>query len=301
MEYKGGIGMEFIPAKTIVTRCKGNDWFGIDYKMNIYKGCSHGCIYCDSRSSCYGVENFDVVKAKKDALQIIRRELRGKIKSGVIGTGSMADPYNPMEAKYGLTRSGLELIAQYGFGVAIATKSPLVIRDIDILKEIKRTNPVLVKMTITTCDDTLSKIVEPHVAPTSERFKAIKTLSEAGITCGLLLMPVLPFIEDNERNIKEIVRQAALNGARFIYPAIGMTLRDNQREYYFEALDKHFPGLQQKYIENFGNSYECTSIEIKKLWQVFTTECKKYGLIYKMKDIINLYQSSYKVEQLSLF
>lgn len=242
-----------------------------------------------------------LLKRKKDALQIIRRELRGKIKSGVIGTGSMSDPYNPMEAKYGLTRSGLELIAQYGFGVAIATKSPLVTRDIDILKEIKRNNPVLVKMTITTCDDTLSKIVEPHVAPTSERFKAIQTLSEAGITCGLLLMPVLPFIEDNERNIKEIVRQAALNGARFIYPAIGMTLRDNQREYYFEALDKHFPGLQQKYIENFGNSYECTSIEIKKLWQVFTTECKKYGLIYKMKDIINLYQSSYKVEQLSLF
>lgn len=293
--------MEFIPAKTIVTRCKGNDWFGIDYKMNIYKGCNHGCIYCDSRSSCYGIDNFDEVRAKKDALQIIRAELKGKIRTGVVGTGSMSDPYNPMERKYGLTRGGLELIAQYGFGVAIATKSPLITRDIDILKQIQRNAPVLVKMTVTTCDDELCKIIEPHVALTSQRFAAIKELSEAGITCGLLLMPVLPFIEDNEENICEIVRQAAFNGAKFIYPAIGMTLRENQREYYFEALERHFPGVKEKYITHFGNNYECRSIEIGKLWKVFTTQCTKYGLAYKMQDIINLYQTPYKVEQLTLF
>lgn len=293
--------MEFIPAKTIVTRCKGGHWFGIDYNMNIYKGCSHGCIYCDSRSGCYGIDNFNEVKAKKGALQIIRTELKRKIRTGVVGTGSMSDPYNPMEREYGLTRGGLELIAKYGFGVAIATKSPLVTRDIDILKEIQKHSPVLIKMTVTTCDDALCKIIEPHVAPTSERLKAIKELSEAGIVCGLLLMPVLPFIEDNEDNIREIVRQAALNGAKFIYPAIGMTLRENQREYYFDALDKHFPGVKEKYIMHFGNSYECRSVEIEKLWKVFTTECKKYGLVYKMQDIINLYQTPYKVEQLTLF
>ncbi len=293
--------MEFIEAKTIVTRCKGDKWFGIDYNMNIYKGCSHGCIYCDSRSGCYGIEEFDKVRAKKDALQIIRNELKGKVKTGVIGTGSMSDPYNPYEKEYGLTRGGLELIARYGFGVAIATKSPLVTRDIDILKEIQKNRPVLIKMTVTTCDDALCKIIEPNVAPTSERFKAIKELSEAGIVCGLLLMPVLPFIEDHEENICEIVRQAALYGAKFIYPAIGMTLRENQREYYFDALDKHFPGIKEKYITHYGNSYECRSIEIEKLWGIFTMQCKKYGLLYKMKDIISLYQTPYKVEQLTLF
>lgn len=293
--------MEFIPAKTIITRCKGNEWFGIDYNMNIYRGCSHGCIYCDSRSSCYGIEDFDTVTAKKDALSIIYQELRKKVKTGVIGTGSMSDPYNPMEAKYGLTRGALEIIERFGFGITIATKSPLVTRDLDLLKKIQKNNAVLVKMTVTTCDDALCKIIEPHVAPTSKRFEAIKTLSEAGITCGLLMMPVLPFIEDSEENIKEIIRQAALNGAKFIYPAIGMTLRENQREYYFDNLDKHFPHLKEKYIKAFGKSYECRSVDLQKLWQVFTKECEKVGIVYKMQDIIKTYQNPCDIEQLSLF
>ena len=293
--------MEFIPAKTIITRCKDNEWFGVDYNMNIYKGCSHGCIYCDSRSNCYGIEDFDKVRAKKDALHILQGQLRGKVKTGVIGMGAMSDPYNPMEAKYGLTRGALELVAQYGFGITLATKSPLVTRDIDMLKKIQKNSPVLIKMTVTTCDDTLCSIVEPHVAPTSERFKAIKTLSEAGIICGILMMPVLPFIEDNETNIKGIIKQAALSGAKFIYPAIGMTLRENQREYYFDMLDKHFPHAKEKYIQAFGNSYTCKSLDIEKLWSIFTQECEKVGIVYKMKDIIKLYQNPYEVEQLSLF
>lgn len=149
--------IEYIPAKTIVTKTKSPEWFGMDYNMNIYKGCCHGCIYCDSRSECYHVENFDKVRAKENALQIIRDDLRRKVKKGVIGTGAMSDPYNPFEEKLCLTRHALELVDAYEFGIAIATKSPLITRDADILSGIKEHSPVLCKITITTADDELSK------------------------------------------------------------------------------------------------------------------------------------------------
>ena len=293
--------MEFIPAKTMLSYAKGEHWFGIDYNMNIYKGCSHGCIYCDSRSSCYGIEDFDEIKAKKDAILILHNELRRKVKTGVVGTGAMSDPYNPLEKQYGLTRSALELINQYGFGVAIATKSPLIMRDIDILKEINKHSPVIVKITVTAYEDELCKIIEPRVAPSSERFKAIKALTDAGIFTGILMMPVLPFIGDNEDNIRGIVREAAKMGVRFIYPAIGMTLRENQREWYFTQLDKYFPGTKEKYIQQYGNQYECRSIHLKELRQVLIKECEKYGILYRMTDIIKASRKSHEVEQLSLF
>lgn len=293
--------MEFIPAKTMLSYAKGEHWFGIDYNMNIYKGCCHGCIYCDSRSNCYGIESFDEVRAKKDALLILHNELRRKVKTGIIGTGAMSDPYNPFEKQYGLTRSALELINQYGFGVAIATKSSLITRDIDLLKAINKHSPVIAKITITAYKDDLCKIIEPKVASSSERFKAIKALAEAGIFTGVLMMPVLPFIADNEENIKSIVVEAAASGARFIYPAIGMTLRENQREWYFEKLDQYFPGTKEKYIQHYGNQYECKSIDFVKLRRLFVKECERYGLLYKMSDIIKASRKNHEVEQLSLF
>lgn len=294
--------MEFIPAKTLVTRTKDLSWFGARYNMNIYKGCPHGCIYCDSRSSCYQIEDFGTVRAKEDALAIIRKQLRGRIGAGVISTGSMSDPYNPCEKEYGLTREALKLIDAYHFGVAIATKSDLITRDIDILSKINKHSPTIVKLTITACEDELSKIVEPHVCPSSKRFEALKQISEAGIFCGVLMMPILPFIEDHEDNIVGIVRKAAQCGVQFIYPAIGMTMRQGQREYFYQKLDEHFPGIRAKYERQFSSRYQCTSSKVKKLWPIFTAECKKYGILYKMPDIIKAYQSGFwQEEQLSLF
>ena len=295
--------MEWIPAKTIITRTKDRSWFGTRYNMNIYKGCSHGCIYCDSRSLCYRVENFNTVRAKENAISIIEKELRGRLGKGVIGTGSMSDPYNPLEAKYELTRQALELINQYRFGVAIATKSDLIARDIDILQKINKHSPVIVKMTVTTSDDSLCKKIEPHVCLSSQRLAALKKISEAGIFCGILMMPILPYIEDTEENIRSIVALAAENGANFIYPAIGMTMRIGQREYFYLELEKHFPELKKKYERQFGQRYYCTSPQVKHLWQVFVASCKAYGILYKMPDIIKVYQSGYwqEVTQLSLF
>jgi len=161
--------MEFIPAKRIISGyAKGNAWFGNNYNMNIYKGCCHGCIYCDSRSECYGVYNFDEVKAKEGVLALIGRELKSKRRTGIVGTGAMSDPYNPYEKEYRLTRGALELINANRFGVSIATKSDLIVRDIDVLKSIKNHSPVLVKITITTADDILSKTIEPNVAVSSK-------------------------------------------------------------------------------------------------------------------------------------
>lgn len=294
--------MDFVPAKTIISGyAEDNMWFGCNYNMNIYKGCCHGCIYCDSRSECYGVENFDIVRAKDNALALIERELKSKRRKGVVGTGAMSDPYNPFEKDYRLTRDALELINRYGFGVAIATKSDLVLRDIDLLKKISKHSPVLIKITITSADDELCRKIESHAALSSQRFEAIRELSEAGINAGVLLMPVLPFIEDNEENIKGIIELAHNSGARFIYPAFGVTLRQNQRDWFFARLDELFPSVKEKYIESFGNAYECRSPNSKALWKLFQSECDKTGIIYKMNEIISAYKKGYENDQLSLF
>lgn len=294
--------MEWIPAKTILSGYSENNlWFGTNYNMNLYKGCSHGCIYCDSRSVCYGVESFDKVRAKENSLSILERELRSKRKRGVVGTGAMSDPYNPFEKKYELTRGALEQINRFGYGVAVATKSNLVERDIDLLQEISSHSPVLIKLTITTADDALCKKIEPNVSLSSQRFATIKNLSQAGIFAGILCMPILPFIEDNENNIKEIVAQAHDNGAKFIYPAFGVTLRQNQRQWYYDKLDKLFPSLKEKYIKTYGNSYECKSLHGKELWRIFGEECKRYGILYKMDAIVRAYKSYGQPVQLSWF
>ena len=294
--------MEYIPAKTIISGYSNNtNWFGTNYNMNIYKGCCHGCIYCDSRSDCYRVENFDTIRAKENSLEIIRNDLRRKVKLGVVGTGAMSDPYNPFEKELQLTRHALELINAFNFGVAIATKSTLITRDIDILQEIKEHSPVLCKITITTADDELCKIIEPNVSLSSERFEAVRKLSEAGIFAGILLMPVLPFITDSAENIINIVRKAHESGAKFVYAAFGVTLRNNQRDHFYKMLDKHFPNLKEKYIHQFGNSYSCGSPNARKLKEIFVRECDKYGIAYKMQDIIRSYKLGYEDSQLSFF
>jgi len=295
--------MEYIPAKTIITKTKNAAWFGNDYTMNIYKGCCHGCIYCDSRSDCYGVEDFDRVRAKKDALQIIRDELRRKTRTGVIGTGAMSDPYNPFEEDLKLTRHALELINAFEFGVTIATKSTLLARDIDILKEIQEHSPILCKITITTVEDTLSRKIEPRVASSSKRFELLQELSEQGIPAGILMMPVLPFLEDSKENVLGIVEKAHEAGAKFIYPAFGMTLRQNQRIWYLNQLEELFPKehLAQLYTEKYGNRYQCTSLKARQLWTYFKESCQNYGILYNMKDIIHFYKRNYEVTQMSLF
>lgn len=295
--------MEYIQAKTIVTKTKDSRWFGLDYNMNIYRGCCHGCIYCDSRSDCYQIHDFDTVRAKDRALEMIRDELRRKVKTGVVGTGSMSDPYNPFERELQLTRHALELLDAFGFGVAVATKSTLLSRDIDVLESIAEHSPVLLKVTITTADDNLSRKVEPRAPVSSERFALLHQLSEHGLFSGILLMPVLPFLEDSRDNVLAIVRKAHEAGAKFIYPAFGMTLRNNQREWYFDRLEELFPGenLPERYRKQYGSRYECHSPAAKQLWNAFTEECADYGILYDMKDIIHAYKKNYDVTQLSLF
>ncbi|MBP8083941.1 MAG: radical SAM protein [Spirochaetes bacterium] len=294
--------MKLIPAKTIVSGyCDNNNWFGNNYNMNIYKGCCHGCIYCDSRSDCYQIDNFDEVRSKENALVLIDRDLKSKRRKGVVGTGAMSDPYNPFEREYELTRGALELINKYGFGISIATKSDLVTRDIDLLKQISLHSPVLIKITITTCDDELSRKIEANAPVSSRRFEAVKKLSDNGIFAGVLMMPILPFIEDSEENIIKIIDKAHESGAKFIYPAFGVTLRQNQRDWFFAKTEKLFPGIKEKYIKTFGNSYECLSLNAKQLISTSKTECERLGIFYKMEDIIQGYKQGYSENQLSLF
>ncbi|MCL2408949.1 MAG: radical SAM protein [Oscillospiraceae bacterium] len=294
--------MQTIPAKTIITRVKKPSyWFGAEYNMNIYRGCSHGCIYCDSRSDCYRNTDFDTVKAKENALEIIRNDLRRKVKSGVISTGAMSDPYNPQEREVKLTRNSLELINAYEFGVDICTKSALVMRDIDILRDIKRHSPVLAKLTITTAEDDLAGKIEPYASTTTERFAALEALVKNDIYCGVLMMPLLPYINDTEENVLKILTQAQNAGAKFVYPAFGMTLRAGNREYYYEKLDEYFPGLKQQYIKKYGDRYNCTSPKMSKLFEVFAAKCNELGLLYDMRAITRAYKMGYEESQLTMF
>ena len=293
--------IEYVSCKSIVTNSKNDFWFGTSYNMNIYRGCSHGCIYCDSRSECYHDDTFFKVKIKENALRVIERDLRSKQKKGVIATGSMSDPYNPLEKSQNMTRAALKLIDKHGFGVAIATKSPLVTRDIDLLKSIAQHSPVLVMMTVTTADDNLAAKLEPKVALSSARFAALKQLSDNGIFCGILLMPVLPFITDNLDNITAIVNLASGNKIDFVYPAFGVTLRDRQRTYYYNKLDELFPGTKDRYRRTYATQYSCECQDARQLAQNTAALCKEKGILRNMRDIITAYQKSYQVEQLSLF
>ena len=290
-----------IPAKNIVFRTEIPDkWFGINYNMNIYRGCCHGCIYCDSRSSCFKNSDFDTVKVKEDALRIIRDDLMRKAITGVVGTGAMSDPYNPMEKELKLTRNSLELINAFKFGVSLTTKSAMVARDVDILADIKDHSPTIVKFSITTADDDLCRKLEPNVSSTSERFQAMRILADKGIFCGVLIVPLLPFVNDTEENILEILRMAKESGAKFVYTYMGMTLRAGSREYYYEHLDSMQSGLKEKYQKRFGNRFTCLSPRSKKLWSVYIAECKRLGLLYEMRSIIRHYKAGYEKAWLKL-
>ena len=294
--------LPLIPAKQILGRtAHSEEWFGYDYTLNLYQGCSHGCIYCDSRSDCYRVENFDQVRAKADALELLARELASKRKKGIIGTGAMSDPYNPYEGKHQLTRQALELIDRHGFGVQMLTKSALVTRDIDIYQRIAAHSTACVKLTITTMDDKLCRLLEPHVSPSRQRLAALRELSKAGLFTGVLLTPLLPFINDTVENVAAIVEACAEAGARFIYPGFGVTLRQNQRVHYYRKLDELFPGMRERYIRRYGDRYFCTVPPVKELAQTFETLCERYGLLYKMPDIIAAARKKDSQEQLTLF
>lgn len=295
--------MEYVTAKHLLHRNKSTEWFGTDHTMNIYRGCCHGCLYCDSRSTCYQNPDFDTVKAKADALRILRDDLARKAQPAFIGMGAMSDPYNPFERELLLTRHALELIDAYQCGVTAATKSDLIARDIDLYQSIQSHSPVICKITITTTDDALAAKLEPGAPPPSRRLAALEQLSAAGVFSGVLLMPVLPFLEDNEENIRSVVERAANAGAKFVYGAMGVTMRDGQREYFLQQLDHVFPGqgLGEKYWKRYGSRYQCASPKARMLWEAFTQKCQELGLLYEMKHIISAATRSYGDRQLTFF
>ena len=294
--------MEEISARRLLIPLKGEmeHFFYADWNMNLYRGCSHGCIYCDSRSVCYRLDHFDQVRPKHDALRMLDEELRGKRRRGVITMGAMSDPYNPLEKDLLLTRGALEVILRRGCGAAFTTKSALCARDAALLSDISRRAPVCARLTITCADDSLCRRVEPHVSTSSERFRALRTLSDAGVFAGVWLNPVLPFMTDSPDNILGVVRRAADSGARFVVCFFSMTLRTGNREYYFNALQRDFPGVRERYLSHFGNAYECVSPRAEELYALFCDECRRLGLLWEFRDI-NRAMFAAQPEQISMF
>lgn len=267
-----------ITTRVLLSAGKQPDpYFGIKYTMNLYRGCQHQCIYCDSRSECYQIENFADILVKTNALELLRRELRGKRVKGTIGTGSMNDPYMPLESERKMTGRALQVIAEMGFPVHIITKSDRVLQDLETLREISRVYAA-VSFTITAADDALSKKVEPGAPATSLRLKAMRVLADHGILTGVTMMPILPFILDTEENVAAIVELAHAAGATYILPWFGMTLRDRQRAYYYAQLDRQWPGLKEKYEGRYGNRYDCPVPNAERLRRVFGDRCEHFGL-----------------------
>lgn len=287
--------MHFTEVKGILSAGNG---------MNIYRGCSHGCIYCDSRSRCYGfTHQFEDIEVKANAPELLERALKSKRKRCMIGTGSMCDPYLPAEEKLRLTRRCLELIDGYGFGVSVLTKSTLVLRDIDLLSSINSKARAVVQMTMTTFDEALCRIVEPNVSTTRERFEALMRFRDAGIPTMVWLSPILPFINDTEENIAGILDycvQAEVRG--IVCFGMGVTLREGDREYFYSALDRHFPGMKEKYIKTYGNAYEVTSENSAKLMSLFRDTCREHGIMSNPEECFAyLRELPDRYEQVTLF
>ena len=268
-----------VQVKGILNRVRGvDDWFGLAYNMNLYRGCEHQCIYCDTRSLCYQIENFDdEVLIKINALTLLDDTLPRKRKIGIIGFGSMNDPYTFAEEQYNLTGEALKIVAKYRFPVHIITKSDMVLKDLGTLKQINQIK-ARVSFTVTTADDALAKVLEPWAPSPSRRLAAMKQLSEAGIETGVVMMPVLPFIEDTPKNVLGVVTAAAEYGADYLIPSFGMTVREGQREHYYMKLDQHFPGVREQYEQTFGFAYHCPARNTGKLSRIFMDACKAHNL-----------------------
>lgn len=276
--------IHMIQAKSLLNPVKQPDtWFGLKYNMNLYRGCQHRCIYCDSRSQCYRIDRFDQdILVKANAPELLRSELARKRVKGTIGTGSMNDPYMPLEKKLNLTRRALEIIATFRFPVHVITKSDLVLRDADVLQQIGQIYAA-VSFTITTANDDLGKQVEPGAPLPSARFHALQKLAEKGIYAGVTLMPVLPFLQDDPQNIRAIVRRAADSGAQYIIASFGVTLRDRQRAYFYNELDRRFPGVKQQYVRSFGEQYFAPARQMAQLTAVFQEACAQAGIARRIQ------------------
>ncbi|MBR6897308.1 MAG: radical SAM protein [Lachnospiraceae bacterium] len=290
--------MHFVDAKGILN---GNS---SHYGMNIYRGCSHGCIYCDSRSRCYQFDHpFEDIEVKQNAPELLEQALKSKKKKCMIGTGSMSDPYMHCEEQLQLTRKCLEIIRKYEFGVTMITKSDRILRDIDLLDEINRSAKCVVQMTLTTYDDELCKIIEPNVCNTKRRIKVLEEMQKRGIPTVVWITPILPFINDTEENITSILNECARVGVKGIIDfGMGLTLREGDREYYYQALDKHFPGLKEKYIETYGNAYELPSPNARELRNILKKICKENGILSTPEECFSyMNELPEKYSQMSIF
>lgn len=287
--------MHFVQAKGILSSNNG---------INVYRGCTHGCIYCDSRSTCYNFTHpFEDIEVKENAPDLLNRALKSKRKKCMIGTGAMCDPYLHIEDELKLTRKCLEIIDDRYFGVAIQTKSSRILRDMDLLKSINEKSKAVVQMTLTTADEDLCKILEPNVSTTKERFDVLMRCKEEGIPTVVWLSPILPFINDTEENIRGILDycvKAEVKG--IICFDMGVTLRDGDREYFYAALDKHFPGMKEKYIKTYGNSYNILSPNNVELMKIFYDTCKAHNIMSRTSDCFNYLQEyPEKFKQISIF
>lgn len=285
----------FVKAKGILSARNG---------MNLYRGCQHGCIYCDSRSLCYQMNHpFEDIEVKENAVELLEDALRRKRKKCMIGTGSMTDPYMPLEQKLGNMRRALEVIRRYGFGVTVLTKSDGILRDLDLLQSIHEQAKCVVQMTLTTYDEDLCKMLEPNVCTTARRFEVLKILRDAGIPTVVWMSPILPFLNDTPENIRGLLHMCTEAGVYGVVCfGMGLTLREGNREYFYSRLDRLFPGLKERYVRTYANQYEVSSPRSAELMELFHKICEERKIVHS-NDRIFAYLSEFeeKNPQLSLF
>jgi len=290
--------MHFADAKGILSGSGGR------LGMNLYRGCTHGCIYCDSRSRCYQFTHpFEDIEVKRNAPELLDAALKSKRKKCMIGTGSMSDPYMHCEEELKLTRRCLEIILKHGFGLAIQTKSDRILRDIDLLSEIHHSAKCVVQMTLTTYDDDLCRILEPNVCNTKRRIEVLEEMRERGIPTVVWITPILPFINDTEENLSAILKECARVGVKGIIDfGMGLTLREGDREYFYAALDRHFPGMKERYIKRYGNAYELQSPNAGALMRILRQICEENGILSTPEECFGFMQElPERYPQMSIF
>ena len=248
---------------------------------------------------------FEDIEVKENAIDLLEYALTHKRKKCMVGTGSMTDPYIPLELELGNVRKALHLIYEHGFGFTVITKSSRILRDLDLLQKINKKTKCVVQMTLTTYNEDLCKKIEPNVSTTRERFEVLKKMRDAGIPTVVWLTPILPFINDTEENISGILDmciEAKVYGV--ICFGMGLTLRDGNREYFYRQLDRLYPGLKEKYIKNYGNQYVVSSPNNAKLMDMFHKKCEQYGIVHNNEQIfryLQAFEEKNTCKQLSLW
>ena len=280
--------------KTIINKLKYIDsWFWCRYTINPYSGCEHACVYCDARSEKYYLhpDLDNVVYVKTNVKQMLDKRLKNArtLLPDVVGLGGVCDAYQPAEAEYKNARNILEVLYKYKYPVFMVTKSTMVMRDLDLYSKMAEEYYSTITFTITSFDEEIVNFLEPHASPSKERIEALKDIKEKHpkIQTGVCFMPIVPYFEDSDENLEDVISQTKKANCDFILFAPGMSLRDSQAQFFIRKLkDSKYSNLLKKMLDLYKGEMHPNSDYVSKIHNKLVALCKQYELPCRAKRFI---------------